>query len=237
MDNNINNLMSLRAASLEGLAGSSLDGEELIVANLSTFAQLLQSNHSGLDQILTKRPDLLSLSCGRSIGINSLFHVIQNQANNSVSFCSAPQILVGLADLSVEISRFFQFNVLTDQVQVVGIDGKDLGVIKRSTNKLVEERLNRGRDSSSCSSSSDIDNLKLRTSENQTVQVATVVVQQSDFVITFAVLQNVDIQRTDGSIGSRSNSGAGIKIGKNKGSLTTTWVENNVGDQITSFTI
>jgi hypothetical protein len=51
-------LMSLRTTSLQGLARSGFDGEELVVANLSAFAKLFEGHNSCFDQILTERENL-----------------------------------------------------------------------------------------------------------------------------------------------------------------------------------
>lgn len=115
------------ATSSEGLARIGVSGEELIVADLSTFAQLFQSNNSGLQEVVGQRVDPLGINSSQFT--NSSIGVFDDLADQSLRFGSAPQVQVGLGDSSVEVSSFFEGNIFSNQVQVVGVDLDDLSKV------------------------------------------------------------------------------------------------------------
>jgi hypothetical protein len=120
----MNLIVSFRATSSESLARSSLSGEELVIANFSTFTELLQSKNTSLQQILTQNVNRLSKNGFISIlkGSDGSINIGQDLADHVVGFSTTPQVQIGLSYLSMEISSLFKRNIFSNQIQVVGID-------------------------------------------------------------------------------------------------------------------
>jgi hypothetical protein len=215
------------AATSEGLARVGVRREELVVANLSAFTELFESNGSSLDKIVTESIDEFGKTgVGRSInGIRGFNDVNQDLTNQVLGFSTAPQVQVGLSDMSVEISSFFKSNIFAEQVQVLRVDLENASQIVFSVSH--REHIF----SSNGFNSIERNIFKLGASENQSIQSTTIVVQQSKFVISFAVLEDIDIKRADRFVGSSqtTRTGNGNRIrAKNKETVTVSRDKSNL---------
>ena len=121
-----NCLIVSRTTILECLTRISLQGEELVVTNLSTFTELLQSKNSRLEQILSQSVNKLGINnTSTSANIFQLircgFYISQDLTDDSVGFSSTPQVQVRLSDSSVVISGFFKCDILPTKFKLLAL--------------------------------------------------------------------------------------------------------------------
>jgi hypothetical protein len=109
--------------------------EKLVVAYFSTFAELFECENSCFDQVLGQSVDELGTGFVGELGHYQI-SVFYDLANDTILFSSAPQVQISLTHLSIKVCRFFERNIFSNQVQVVGADLKNEGTSSESSGQV-----------------------------------------------------------------------------------------------------